>query len=196
MVSPEPLTMSASSPKPATAAAGASSSSSSFTKSTFTPQMQDRQARGKDPYNSDSEDSNSVPAQGTRSVRYVNQGTEGGDGGESTWEGHPDLKRVGPPKTAEAFDAIQRRRMASEILDAPELLMRASLRDNLSIAAARLKYIRIITGIDEPDTPALRAGITSVKNTTTPTGAVVAEVGAEEQKRNQPRGWSATSREH
>jgi hypothetical protein len=38
----------------------------------FTAEMRDRQARGKNPYNSDSEDSDLTPAQGIRSVRYGN----------------------------------------------------------------------------------------------------------------------------
>ncbi|KAI1083735.1 hypothetical protein F5B20DRAFT_347992 [Whalleya microplaca] len=69
---------------------------------TFTPEMRDRQARGKDPY--ESSDS-------------------------SDWTGGPLRYQAGGGKD-EPFSILERRRIAAQVLDSPELLMMAAQRDN------------------------------------------------------------------
>ncbi|KAI0517378.1 hypothetical protein F5B22DRAFT_122321 [Xylaria bambusicola] len=130
-----------SSPKPE------SSRHSAATSTTFTPEMRDRQARGKDPYHSDSEDSDWAPGQGDR----------GGDGSRTgSSRGNVGPARTGTRKRdAEPFAAVDRRRMAAQILNSPELLMMAALRDDESVAATRLKYTRMLCGMDEPTRPGI-----------------------------------------
>ncbi|KAI0013212.1 hypothetical protein F4779DRAFT_441780 [Xylariaceae sp. FL0662B] len=92
----------------------------------FTPEMRDRQARGKDPY--ESSDS-------------------------SDWTGGPLGYRAGGGKD-EPFSILERRRVAAQVLDSPELLMMAAQRDNQSMPATRLRYQRMLCGISEPPAPA------------------------------------------
>ncbi|KAI1102313.1 hypothetical protein F4804DRAFT_268559 [Jackrogersella minutella] len=91
---------------------------------TFTAEMRNRQARGKDPY--ESSDANSDFAS------------------DSTRKYRAEMSRK------EAFAVQERRRKASQILDSPELLMMAAQRDNESIPATRLKYTRMFCGFEEP----------------------------------------------
>ncbi|KAI1471350.1 uncharacterized protein F4812DRAFT_413654 [Daldinia caldariorum] len=93
----------------------------------FTADMRDRQARGKDPYESSDASSNWTP-EGTRKHRA--------GGGKD-----------------ESFSMTERRRVASQVLDSPELLMMAAQRDNESIPATRLRYIRMLCGFEEPPQP-------------------------------------------
>ncbi|TGJ78519.1 hypothetical protein E0Z10_g10247 [Xylaria hypoxylon] len=118
----------------------------------FTPEMRDRQARGKNPYDSDSDDSDWVTGQGT--------GTGIGDGNGSTGSalGNAGPQRVGARKRDEPFIVYDRRRMAAQILDSPELLMMAAVRDNESIPATRLKYTRVLCGVEEQSTTSTRTG--------------------------------------
>lgn len=113
--------------------------------------MRDRQARGKDPYrDSDSEDSDSPPAQGPGSLIGGGGGggsSGAGNGSSSLREG--ELKRVGAPKRDEHFAVYDRRRMAAQILDSPELLIMAAMRDDASLPATRLKYTRVLCGVEE-----------------------------------------------
>ncbi|KAI1388911.1 uncharacterized protein F4822DRAFT_404355 [Hypoxylon trugodes] len=94
----------------------------------FTPEMRDRQARGKDPYVS-SDDSSDWPSEDTR--KYRAGGTKD-----------------------EPHEVVERRRIAAQVLDSPELLMMAAQRDNESIPATRLRYTRMLCGFEEPSPPA------------------------------------------
>lgn len=117
--------------------------------------MRDRQARGKDPYDSGSDDGDwPEPHGGSGSGNSI------GGGGISA-QGHAGPQRVGTPKRGERFVLQARRRMAAQILDSPELLMMAALRDDMSYPATRLKYTRILCGLEEPSPPAAAAGGTS-----------------------------------
>ncbi|KAI1136716.1 hypothetical protein F5Y05DRAFT_102116 [Hypoxylon sp. FL0543] len=90
----------------------------------FTAEMRDRQARGKDPYES-SDGSSDWASEGTRKYRA--------GGGKD-----------------ESFAVLERRRVAAQVLDSPELLMMAAQRDNESIPATRLRYTRMLCGFEEP----------------------------------------------
>ncbi|KAI1376048.1 hypothetical protein F4677DRAFT_420134 [Hypoxylon crocopeplum] len=94
---------------------------------TFTDEMRDRQARGKDPYES-SDASSEWTTDGTRKYRA--------GGGKD-----------------EPFAVLERRRVAAQVLDSPELLMMAAQRDNESIPATRLRYTRMLCGFEEPPAP-------------------------------------------
>ncbi|KAI0440716.1 hypothetical protein F4803DRAFT_526296 [Xylaria telfairii] len=52
------------------------------------------------------------------------------------------------PNSKERFAVHERRRMAAQILDSTELLMMAAVRDDESIPATRLKYSRILCGLE------------------------------------------------
>ncbi|KAI1480645.1 hypothetical protein K445DRAFT_23232 [Daldinia sp. EC12] len=93
----------------------------------FTAEMRDRQARGKDPYESSDASSDWTP-EGNRKYRA--------GGGKD-----------------ESFPMTERRRVASQVLDSPELLMMAAQRDNESIPATRLRYTRMLCGFEEPPQP-------------------------------------------
>ncbi|KAI3327771.1 hypothetical protein HD806DRAFT_531109 [Xylariaceae sp. AK1471] len=113
---------------------------------TFTPEMRSRQARGKNPYYSDSEDSDWT------------QGQEQGSGSGSGSPGTVGPNRICAPKREEPFAVYERRRMAAQILDSPELLMMAAVRDDESIPATRLKYTRVLCGLEEPNSISARTG--------------------------------------
>ncbi|KAI1364295.1 hypothetical protein F5Y08DRAFT_216238 [Xylaria arbuscula] len=118
----------ANSPKPDSSKHATTSSSKA---ATFTPEMRDRQARGKDPYHSDSEDSDWAPGQ-----------TSGQGNGSGP-------ARSGKYKRDEPFNAAERRRMAAQLLGSPELLMMAAIRDKESVPATRLKYKHILCGMED-----------------------------------------------
>ncbi|KAI1769665.1 hypothetical protein GGR53DRAFT_473495 [Hypoxylon sp. FL1150] len=90
---------------------------------TFTAEMRDQQARGKDPYESSD--------------------------GSSDWTSEGSKYPAGGGKD-EPFATLERRRVAGQILNSPELLMMAAQRDNESIPATRLRYTRMLCGIEEP----------------------------------------------
>ncbi|KAI0913578.1 hypothetical protein F4824DRAFT_79681 [Ustulina deusta] len=123
---------------------------------TFTPEMRDRQARGKNPYHSDSEDSDWVPAQESRSGD--GGGAAGSGNGHGSSRGNAGPSRARFHKRDESFAVHDRRRVAAQILNSPELLMMAAIRDDESIPATRLKYTRVLCGIGEPSTAPTRAG--------------------------------------
>ncbi|KAI1210274.1 uncharacterized protein F4807DRAFT_422709 [Annulohypoxylon truncatum] len=100
----------------------------------FTPEMRDRQARGKDPYESSE-----------------------GSGGDWPSEGGKKYRKGGSRK--EAFSTVERRRMASQVLDSPELLMMAAQRDNESIPATRLRYMRMLCGLEQFSKKPQRGGV-------------------------------------
>ncbi|KAI0181512.1 hypothetical protein GGR52DRAFT_524924 [Hypoxylon sp. FL1284] len=93
----------------------------------FTEEMRDRQARGKDPY----ESSNDSSAWSSEVSRYP-----------------ADVR-----KDKISFAVRQRRRIAVQVLSSPEMLMMAALRDNESIPATRLRYTRMLCAIAEPPRP-------------------------------------------
>ncbi|KAI1644878.1 hypothetical protein F4815DRAFT_384459 [Daldinia loculata] len=93
----------------------------------FTAEMRDRQARGKDPYES-SDASSDWGLEGNRKYRA--------GGGKD-----------------ESYAVLERRRVAAQVLDSPELLMMAAQRDNESIPATRLRYTRMLCGFEEPPQP-------------------------------------------
>ncbi|KAI1279747.1 hypothetical protein F5Y07DRAFT_357698 [Xylaria sp. FL0933] len=136
------------SPKPEGSKHSAATASTSFT-----PEMRDRQARGKNPYHSDSEDSDWAPGPSNRS---------GGEGsGSSSAQSNIGPARAGGKKPDdEPFAVYDRRRVASQILNNPELLVMAAVRDEQSIPATRLKYTRILCGVGEPSSGSSRAKTT------------------------------------
>ncbi|KAI0385380.1 hypothetical protein F5Y04DRAFT_245685 [Hypomontagnella monticulosa] len=89
----------------------------------YTAEMRDRQARGKDPYESS------------------DASTDWSDDG---------AKYRQPGSKDEPFSVLERRRVAAQVLDSPELLMMAAQRDNESIPATRLRYTRMLCGLKEP----------------------------------------------
>ncbi|KAI8964776.1 hypothetical protein F5Y11DRAFT_70217 [Daldinia sp. FL1419] len=93
----------------------------------FTVEMRDRQARGKDPYESSDASSDWTPEENRK-------------------------YRAGAGKD-EPFAILERRRLATQVLDNPELLMMAAQRDNESIPATRLRYTRMLCGFEEPPQP-------------------------------------------
>ncbi|KAI5928066.1 hypothetical protein F4810DRAFT_705958 [Camillea tinctor] len=119
------------------AAAAATDAAATAETSPFTAEMRDRQARGRDPYNDSSDGS-------IRGSDRVTDTT--GVGGGSGYRGSSDS---GSSKD-ETFAVLERRRVASQILDSPELLMMAAQRDDETIPATRLRYTRMLCGLEEP----------------------------------------------
>ncbi|KAI1311805.1 hypothetical protein F5Y03DRAFT_342401 [Xylaria venustula] len=117
----------------------------------FTPEMRDRQARGKNPYHSDSEDSDWLPAPD----RGSGGENDNGDGTRAVSSRNVLPARIGVRKD-ESFAVYDRRRVAAQVLDNPELLMMAAVRDSTSIPATRLKYARALCGVGELSTPSSR----------------------------------------
>ncbi|KAI1422094.1 hypothetical protein F5Y12DRAFT_650887 [Xylaria sp. FL1777] len=155
------VTSHSNSPKPE----GSKHTAASSDTATFTPEMRDRQARGKNPYHSDSEDSDWAPGQGSRSGDGSGDGSGdsgggGGTSGNASSQGNAGPPRVGAPKRDEAFAVYDRRRVASQILNSSELLMMAALRDDQSIPATRLKYTRVLCGVEEQSATSTRPGAT------------------------------------
>ncbi|KAI0555961.1 hypothetical protein F4679DRAFT_578083 [Xylaria curta] len=114
--------------------------------SAWTPEMRDRQARGKNPYNADSDDSDWVPGQG------------GNGSSSAAAAANVGAQRVGAPKPKDRFAVYERRRIASQILNSTELLMMAAVRDDESIPATRLKYMRVLCGLEGSSDGAARTG--------------------------------------
>ncbi|TRX89146.1 hypothetical protein FHL15_009959 [Xylaria flabelliformis] len=121
----------------------AGTSKHSTASSAWTPEMRDRQARGKNPYNADSDDSDWGP---------------GGQGSGSSSAADVGPQRVGAPKPKDRFAIYERRRIASQILNSTELLMMAAVRDDESIPATRLKYMRVLCGLEGSGDGTPRAG--------------------------------------
>ncbi|KAH7040147.1 uncharacterized protein B0I36DRAFT_310037 [Microdochium trichocladiopsis] len=91
----------------------------------FTPEMRDLQARGRDPYTGESN-------------------SHAGD-----WPGHHRYHH-GARETI-PHTVMERSRMARDILDQPELLMMVAQKEDDSIPATRLRYMRIMCCL--PDKP-------------------------------------------
>ncbi|KAF3071211.1 hypothetical protein GL218_00584 [Daldinia childiae] len=99
--------------------------------------MRDRQARGKDPYESSDASSDWGP-EGNRKYRAG---------------GYELIHRLNSSGKDESYAVLERRRVAAQVLDSPELLMMAAQRDNESIPATRLRYTRMLCGFEEPPQP-------------------------------------------
>ncbi|KAI1432366.1 hypothetical protein GGR50DRAFT_602336 [Xylaria sp. CBS 124048] len=103
----------------------------------FTSEMRDRQARGRDPYDSGSDDGDWV-------IEQIDPKTANGSNGSGT--GYSNAMggnlppRIHSLKSDEPYAVYKRRRLAAQILDSPELLLMAALRDNESVPYTRLKY--------------------------------------------------------
>ncbi|KAI1344038.1 hypothetical protein F5Y15DRAFT_185548 [Xylariaceae sp. FL0016] len=119
------------------AAAMASSSTSAREPPSFTDEMRDEQARGKD--------YSLLPE------LLSSSSSDGGSGGETGG------KRRKEPKV-ETFAVLQARRVARQVLDSPELLMMAAQRDDDSIPATRLRYMRMFCGMPDPATSGPSSG--------------------------------------
>ncbi|KAK8087059.1 hypothetical protein PG994_002033 [Apiospora phragmitis] len=92
----------------------------------FTPEMRDRQARGKDPYHDSGDDS---------------------EGASGDWGGRNRGSRD------DSYAYTEQRRHAAQILDNPELLMTNAQREGDSIPATRLRYTRMLCGVVEDAAP-------------------------------------------
>ncbi|KAI0198755.1 hypothetical protein F4808DRAFT_435048 [Astrocystis sublimbata] len=114
----------------------AGSSKHAATSSAFTSDMQDRQARGKSPYDSDSETS------------------DWGRDLTSTTDAGPE--RVGRLKMNQQTATFREQRMAARVLSSTENITMAAVRDDTSITATRLKYTRMLCGIEEKSESASR----------------------------------------
>ncbi|KAK0651230.1 hypothetical protein B0T16DRAFT_74941 [Cercophora newfieldiana] len=108
------------------------SSSSSVTGESFTPQMRDRQARGKDPYHS-------------------GEGSDGSDLSDRETNAGSRLRMGGSRLEKEDFSRTERRNKAEAYLDSPELLMMYAQSTEDSMAGARLHFTRMLCGYDNED---------------------------------------------
>lgn len=104
------------------------SSSSSVAGDAFSPQMRDRQARGKDPYHS-------------------GDGSEGSD--LSDREPGTRLRLGNSRLEKEDFSRAERRHKAVAFLDSPELLMMYAQSTGDSIPGARLHFMKMMCGYDD-----------------------------------------------
>ncbi|PMD59749.1 uncharacterized protein K444DRAFT_590145 [Hyaloscypha bicolor E] len=119
--------------KAATAKSKSKASSSSRSSSRmFTPVMQDRQARNKDPYASTDESS------------------------DSAWEGQ---NRKFDVYSRDSFARIQRRREAAIVLDNPELLMMHAQARSDSIPGTRHYFTKILCGYEDEKDPYAPPGV-------------------------------------
>ncbi|KAE9375743.1 hypothetical protein N431DRAFT_437248 [Stipitochalara longipes BDJ] len=134
------MSSSHSTPSKAAAAAKAGSkskaSSSRSSSRIFTPAMQDRQARNKDPYASSEESS------------------------DSAWEGQ---NRRFDVYSKDSFARVQRRREAAIILDNPELLMMHAQARNDSIPGARHYFTKILCGFEDDKDPYMQLPVDKVE---------------------------------
>lgn len=106
-------------------------SSSSVMDDSFSPQMRDRQARGKDPYHS-------------------GDGSEGSDLSDRE-TGTGTRLRLGSSRNLdkEDFSRTERRHKAVAFLDSPELLMMYAQSTGDSIPGVRLHFMKMLCGYDE-----------------------------------------------
>ncbi|KAK3683738.1 hypothetical protein B0T22DRAFT_259548 [Podospora appendiculata] len=99
----------------------------------FTPRMRDRQARGKDPY----------------------QSTDGSDDNSDLSDGETDISlrgRIGNGRIGkEDFAATERRQKAIAFLENPELLMMYAQSTGDSVAGARYHFTKMMCGYDNAD---------------------------------------------
>jgi len=108
------------------------SSSSSVTGETFTPQMRDRQARGKDPYHS-------------------GEGSDASDLSDRDTSTASRLRLGSSRLEKEDFTRTERRNKAEAYLDSPELLMMYAQSTEDSMAGARLHFTRMLCGYENED---------------------------------------------
>ncbi|KAK4455476.1 hypothetical protein QBC34DRAFT_68520 [Podospora aff. communis PSN243] len=108
------------------------SSSSSVMGDTFTPQMRDRQSRGKDPYHS-------------------GEGSEGSDLSDRETSSASRLRLGSSRVEKEDFSRAERRSKAEAYLGSPELLMMYAQSTEDSMAGARLHFTRMLCGYENED---------------------------------------------
>ncbi|KAH8677337.1 hypothetical protein BX600DRAFT_506385 [Xylariales sp. PMI_506] len=131
---------------------------------TFTAEMRDRQARGKDPYHDSGGSSDETNHWGGRR-RYQKYCTL-----ISVFFETYSLSRAVTSRTKdEAFTVTEKRRQASQILDTPELLMMHAARENDSVPATRLRFMRMLCGVEESQQ--VRTSTTSARKSTSSTAA-------------------------
>ncbi|KAK7403563.1 hypothetical protein QQX98_010656 [Neonectria punicea] len=95
----------------------------------FTPEMRDRQARGKDPYGK-------------------GEGTEDSDEGSD----EPPIRPGRKPIVVETFAERERKGEAMSVLDSHETLMAHAQASDDSIPGQRLRFMRQLCGLDgKPD---------------------------------------------
>ncbi|KAL2160378.1 hypothetical protein VTH06DRAFT_1551 [Thermothelomyces fergusii] len=105
---------------------------SSFMDDDFTPEMRDRQARGKDPYQS-------------------GDGSEGGNLSDRE-SGSTSRLRLGSSRVEkEDFARVESRQKAIAFLENPELLMMYAQSTGESIAAARFHFTKMLCGYDQEE---------------------------------------------
>ncbi|OAA67178.1 hypothetical protein SPI_01754 [Niveomyces insectorum RCEF 264] len=146
----------------------------------FTAEMRDRQARGKDPYAVPGARAGPTsPLSPSAAVAASAALTSGSGGGSGSGSGSGSTAASGPTSSGqvwhqmyqqqpsrriqnafaasspplEDFETVSRRRHAALVLDSPELLMMYAQSMNDSIPATRLRFTRIMCGYDG-DTPA------------------------------------------
>ncbi|KAK0706521.1 hypothetical protein B0T26DRAFT_458467 [Lasiosphaeria miniovina] len=107
-----------------------SASSSSVMDDAFTPQMRDRQARGKDPYHS-------------------GEASEGSDLSDRETNPTSKLRLSSVHAKKEDFARTERRQKAVTYLDNPELLMMYAQSTEDSLPGARLHFMKMLCGYDD-----------------------------------------------
>ncbi|KAI0392538.1 hypothetical protein F5Y17DRAFT_436041 [Xylariaceae sp. FL0594] len=176
---------------------GAASSSSSsklnspapYTQSTFAPEMRARQARGHphegEEDNDDDENDDWVLDQHIRTDNNARKSSS------KDVAAAPRRAAPRPIRTIQdsTFTANERRRMASQVLNNSELLAMAAVRDSETIPGMRLRYTRLMCGLEEP--PITNTTKTTTTTTTTqttrPSSASGTATGTESPKDKRPR---------
>ncbi|KAK3946352.1 hypothetical protein QBC46DRAFT_369554 [Diplogelasinospora grovesii] len=148
---PSPFSSVTSSPASASTAAAAAFVPEE--EAAFTARMRDRQARGKDPYRSGTDDDDSDDSDSSSNLIMGRQHTRPG--------GMAGLGGLGGPKTRlignrlgeerEDFTRLEKRHKAMAFLDSPELLMMYAQSTGDSMPGARLHFMKMLCGYDEDD---------------------------------------------
>ncbi|RYO76017.1 hypothetical protein DL762_009864 [Monosporascus cannonballus] len=120
------------SPAGGSSSRGGALSSEAPASSRFTAEMRDRQARGKDPYETS------------------DGGGGGSDSGSSVGGGGLGGGRRHRSSGREPHRVLEKRRTAAQVLGTPEMLIAASFRNGESIPATRLRYTRMLCNIEAP----------------------------------------------
>ncbi|KAL2015017.1 hypothetical protein VTK56DRAFT_6527 [Thermocarpiscus australiensis] len=98
----------------------------------FTPQMRDRQARGKDPY-------------------HAGDGSDDADLGDGESGARVRLRLGSGRVEQEDFSTLERRQKAIAFLDNPELLMMYAQSTGDSIPGARLHFMKMLCGYGDEE---------------------------------------------
>ncbi|KAK3315109.1 hypothetical protein B0H66DRAFT_606019 [Apodospora peruviana] len=141
----------------------------------FTSEMRDRQARGKDPYNSDefSDDEDNMRAvEGAGAGGSDDMMTDYDDDDDTAASAARNAKlRLGCGRMEkEDFSKAERRQKAVAFLDSPELLMMYAQSTGDTLPAARLHFMKMLCGYDDPSqsTSGGASGSSSDRRSTTP----------------------------